>query len=111
FAKVLQQLGIADQVNARAKLGRGVPNGEAVARGEADIAVQQIPELLPVEGTELIGPLPRELQSITSFSAAVLATSKSREAAGVLIEFLTSPKTAAVLKAGGFDVVRSTITT
>src|SRR5215813_6648245 len=103
FAKVLQQLGIADQVNARAKLGRGVPNGEAVARGEADIAVQQIPELMSVSGTELVGPLPRELQSITQFSAAVLATSKDRRSASSLIEFLTSRQTAAVLKAGGFE--------
>ncbi len=106
FATILQQLGIADQVNAKAKLGRGVPNGEAVARGEADIAVQQIPELLPVAGTELVGPLPRELQNITSFSAAVLATSKNPKAAGALIEFLRSPKTAALLKAGGFEAAR-----
>jgi len=106
FAKVLQQLGIADQVNAKAKLGRGVPNGEAVARGEADIAVQQIPELLPVAGTELVGPLPQEVQKITSFSAAVLATSKNQEVVLALIEFLTSPQAAAVLKAGGFEVAR-----
>jgi len=103
FVKVLQQLGIADQVNAKAKLGRGVPNGEAVAKGEADIAVQQIPELMSVSGTELVGPLPRELQSITPFSAAVLATSKDRRSASSLIEFLTSRQTAAVLKAGGFE--------
>ncbi len=104
FVKVLQQLGIADQVNAKAKLGRGVPNGDAVVKGEADIAVQQIPELISVAGTDLVGPLPRELQSITKFSAAVLTTSKDRKAASSLIGFLTSPQTAAVLKAGGFDV-------
>ncbi len=103
FAKVLQQLGIADQVNAKAKLGRGVPNGDAVVRGEADIAVQQIPELISVAGTDLVGPLPRELQSITNFSAAVLSTCKDRKAASSLIEFLASPQTAAMLKAGGFE--------
>ena len=106
FVKVLQQLGIADQVNAKAKLGRGVPNGEAVAKGEADIAVQQIPELMSVAGTELVGPLPRELQSITAFSAAVLATSKDRKSASSLIEFLTSRQAAAVLKARGFEGTR-----
>src|SRR6266851_2551160 len=104
FAKVLQQLGIADQVNAKAKLGRGVPNGDAVVRGEADIAVQQIPELISVAGTDLVGPLPRELQSITNFSAAVLSTCNDRKAASSLIEFLASPQTAAMLKAGGFEV-------
>lgn len=106
FAKVLQQLGIAHQVNAKAKLGRGVPNGESVAKGEAELAVQQIPELISVAGTELVGPLPRELQSITTFSAAVLVTSKDRKAASSLIEFLASPQTATVLKAVGFEVAR-----
>ncbi len=105
FAKVLQRLGIADQVNAKAKLGRGVPNAEAVARGEADLAVQQIPELMPVAGTELLGPLPGELQNITVFSAAVLGNSKHRKAVDALIEFLTSPDAAAVLKSRSFDVV------
>ncbi len=104
FVKVLQQLGIADQVNAKAKLGRGVPNGDAVVKGDADIAVQQIPELISVTGTDLVGPLPRELQSVTTFSAAVLTKSKNRRAVSSLIEFLTSPQTAAVLKAGGFEV-------
>src|SRR5712692_5640997 len=104
FAKVLQQLGIADQVNAKAKLGRGVPNAEALVRGEADLAVQQIPELMPVAGTELRGPLPGELQHITAFSAGVLTKSKHRKAVDALIEFLTSPAAAAVLKASYFDV-------
>src|SRR5216683_394895 len=86
------------------RLGRGVPNGDAVVRGEADIAVQQIPELISVAGTDLVGPLPRELQSITNFSAAVLSTCKDRKAASSLIEFLASPQTAAMLKAGGLGV-------
>ncbi len=104
FAKVLQRLGIAEQVNAKAKLGRGVPNAEALVRGEADLAVQQIPELMPVAGTELLGPLPGELQHITAFSAGVLTKSKHRKAVDALIEFLTSPAAAAVLKASYFDV-------
>src|SRR5262245_20636865 len=48
FAKVLERLGVAQQVAAKAKLGRGIPNAEFVARGEADLAIQQIPELMPV---------------------------------------------------------------
>ena len=103
FAEVLQQLGIADRVNAKAKLGRGVPNGEAVAKGEADIAVQQIPELISVAGTEFVGPLPPELQKITAFSVAALATSKEPRAVSALIDFLTSPETARLLKARGFE--------
>jgi len=104
FARVLERLGIAQQVNARAKLGRAVPNGEAVVKGEADIAVQQIPELLAVPGVELVGPLPGDLGNTTAFSAAVLATSKDPAAAKALVDFLRSPETAAALKARGFEM-------
>jgi molybdate transport system substrate-binding protein len=103
FSKVIEQLGIAQQINAKAKLGRGVPNAEAVARGEADLAVQQIPELIPVDGAELVGPLPNQLQAITTFSAATLRTSKHPKEVGALIDFLTSPEAAVVLKAAGFE--------
>ena len=104
LAKVLERLGIAQQVNARAKLGRAVPNGEAVVKGEADLAVQQIPELLAVPGVEVIGPLPGDLQNTTDFSAAVLATSRDPAAAKALVDFLRSPETVATLKARGFEM-------
>jgi molybdate transport system substrate-binding protein len=104
LARVLERLGIAQQVNARAKLGRAVPNAEAVVKGEADIAVQQVPELLAVPGVEVIGPLPGDLQNTTAFSAAVLATSKDPAAAKALVDFLRLPETAAVLKAKGFEM-------
>lgn len=104
LAKVLERLGIAQQVNARAKLGRAVPNALAVVRGEADIAVQQLPELLAVPGVEVVGPLPGDFQNTTTFSAAVLTTSKDPAAAKTLVDFLRSPETAAVLKAKGFEM-------
>lgn len=104
FAKVLQRLGIADQVNAKAKLGSGTLNGEVVARGDADIAIQQIPELTGVAGIDIIGPLPGELQLMTSFSAAVLSSSKDPKAANALIGFLTSGEALAILREKGFEV-------
>jgi len=104
FAKVLQRLGIADQVNAKAKLGGGVLNGEVVARGDADIAIQQIPELMAVSGVDIVGPLPGDLQLVTSFSAALLSSGKDQKAAKALIELLTSHEAAAMLKAKGFEV-------
>lgn len=103
LAKVLERLGIAEQANARARLGRAVPNAEAVVRGEADIAVQQIPELLAVPGVEVVGPLPGEFHNTMSFSAAVLSASADRAAAQALVDFLRSPETAALLKAKGFE--------
>ena len=104
LAKVLDRLGIAPQVNARAKLGRAVPNAAAVVKGEADIAVQQIPELLAVPGVEVIGPLPGDLANTTTFSAAVLATTGDPVAAKALVDFLRSPETSAALKAKGFEM-------
>src|SRR2546422_592061 len=104
FAKVLQRLGIADQVNAKAKLGGGILNGEVVARGDAEIAIQQIPELMAVSGVDIVGPLPGNLQLVTSFSAALLSSSKDPKTATALIELLTSHEAAAMLKAKGFEV-------
>ena len=104
FAKVLDRLRIAQQVNARARLGRAVPNAAAVVKGEADIAVQQIPELLAVPGVEVIGPLPGDLGNTTTFSAAVLATTRDPAAAKALVDFLRSPETVATLKAKGFEM-------
>lgn len=106
FEKVLKDLGIADAVNARARLGRGIPNAEFVIKGESDIAIQQIPELMTVTGVDIVGPLPPALQSVTGFATAVLADSKIPNAAKSLVDFLASPETIALLKAKGFDVAR-----
>jgi len=103
LAKVLDRLGIAQRVNARARLGRAVPNAEALVKGEADIAIQQIPELLAVPGVEVIGPLPGDLGHTTTFSAGVLATTRHPEAARALVEFLRSPDAVATLRAKGFE--------
>jgi len=104
LARVLDRLGIAEQVNARARLGRAVPNAVAVVKGEADIAVQQIPELLAVPGVEVIGPLPGDLGNTTTFSAAVLATTREPAAARALVDFLRLPETVATLTAKGFEM-------
>ena len=101
---MLKDLGIADAVNAKAKLGRGIPNAEFVVKGESDIAIQQIPELMMTSGIDIVGPFPPALQSLTEFAAAVLATSANPAAAKALVEFLDSPETLALLKSRGFDV-------
>jgi molybdate transport system substrate-binding protein len=98
FASLLVKLGIADEIKAKAKLLPGGAVAELVARGEAELAVQQISELLPVAGAEFLGPLPPELQSYTVFSAAIGANAKDPASAKALIEFLTAPKVAPVLK-------------
>lgn len=69
----------------------GEPVGAAVARGEFEIALQQISELLPVPGLDFVGPLPAEIQKITVFSAGVAAGAKEPDAARALVKFLASP--------------------
>lgn len=100
----LKDLGIAEAVNARAKLGRGIPNAEFVVKGESDIAIQQIPELMTIPGVDIVGPFPPALQSVTGFAAAALSGSAHPEAARALVELLASPETLALLRAKGFDV-------
>ena len=104
FVKILKDLGIADQVNAKAKLGRGVPNADFVLKGESDIAIQQIPELMMTPGVDIVGPFPPALQKVTGFATAVLSSSRNPAAARELVEFLASPETLALLKSRGFDV-------
>lgn len=103
FAKVVERLGIADQVNVKAKVPAGGSVGELVAKGEAEMAVQQIPELLAVPGIQYVGPLPSELQNFTVFSAGVLTGAQQAEAAKALIDFLTTPAAARVFKAKGLE--------
>ena len=74
----------------------------AVARGEAEIGVQQISELLPVLGIEIVGPLPAPLQKITIFSAGVLRTAKEPSSAKALVEFIAQAARP-LLQAKGLD--------
>jgi molybdate transport system substrate-binding protein len=75
--------------------------GEAVARGDADMAIQQMPELVGVAGLDVVGELPAEVQQVTVFSAAVVATAADEAAARRLIAYLTSPQAAAAIRAKG----------
>ena len=103
FAHVVEQLGIADQLKSRTILVPGAQAGDVVAKGEAEIGVGQASEIVPVAGAQLVGPLPGEFASVTAFSAAIGAGTKSAEAAKSLILFLTGPSAAPVLKSKGFQ--------
>ena len=103
MAKVLERLGIAGEINAKAKLGRGTPVATFVVKGEADIAIQQIPELLGVQGAELVGPLPGELQNVTLFAGGVHAASKEPEAGKALLQFLLTPEAKDVMRNRGLE--------
>jgi molybdate transport system substrate-binding protein len=101
---LLPHLGIADALKNKIKLlPTENPAANAVANGEAEIGMTQISEILPYAGAELVGPLPAEIQLITSFATAVGTEAKQAEPARALIKFLTAPAAAAVFKAKGLD--------
>ncbi|HYC16469.1 MAG TPA: substrate-binding domain-containing protein [Pseudolabrys sp.] len=105
FETLLTRLGIAEAMRGKIVLGGSGRIAELVVRGQADLAVQQIPELLPVTGADFAGPLPDELQLYTVFSAGVAAACKAGDVAVAFIDSLTTPAAAAVFKAKGLESV------
>lgn len=105
--EMFQRLGIADQVKAKARMIPAEPVAGVVARGEAEIGFQQLSELLPVPGIDLVGPLPPELQKITVFSAGVVAGSSAPDAAGALLKFLAAPAAVAAITRSGLTPIAS----
>jgi molybdate transport system substrate-binding protein len=106
FAHVLRRLGIADEVNAKAIFIPSGFTGELVARGEAEIAVQQISELLVVPGIEIVGALPSGIECISTFSAGVFAGTPVLTEARLLISTLVSASADPVFRTKGLEPLR-----
>jgi molybdate transport system substrate-binding protein len=103
FAQLIERLGIAPEINARARI---IPSGftaELLVTGEAELAVQQISELKQVGGVEVVGAIPIELQTAAVFSAGRLAASKRVAQSDALLKYLASPEVAPVLRASGLE--------
>jgi molybdate transport system substrate-binding protein len=83
------------------------PVGLVVARGEVELGFQQISELKPIAGIELLGPLPSEVQQVTIFSAGIVAGAKEPDAGKTLITFLASPSAAKAIADSGLEPVSS----
>ena len=99
-----ERLGIADAVNAKASRQPGGLCAEQLIDGRADIAIQQVPELLAAgKGIELAGLLPAELQKMSVLSAGVFKSSAQAAAGRTFIGFLAKPEAARSFKAAGFD--------
>ena len=105
FESLLTRLGIAEAMRGKIVLGGSGRIAELVACGEADMAVQQIPELLPVESVDFAGPLPEELQLYTVFSAGVGVGCQVKDVATAFIEALAAPAASALFKAKGLERV------
>jgi molybdate transport system substrate-binding protein len=102
FAGLIQRLGIASEINARATITAGF-TAERLVTGEADIAVQQLSELKQVAGIELVGPIPLHLQAAAVFTAGRTAASTHAEAADALLNYLASKDVAPVLRDAGLE--------
>jgi molybdate transport system substrate-binding protein len=103
--EMFEKLGVTDAMKDKAKKIPATPVGEVVARGEAEIGFQQIAELRPVSGIDIVGPLPNDLQKITVFSAGIATVSKEPEAGRALIKFLASPAARDALVKSGLDPI------
>jgi molybdate transport system substrate-binding protein len=104
FAKLLERMGIAEQMKTKTKYPpAGGNSANLVVSGEADLAIQQEPEVMAVAGVDVVGPLPGNLNNITVYAAGVGTGTKEADAARSLIKFLHSPEAAAVFKARGLN--------
>jgi molybdate transport system substrate-binding protein len=100
--ELLQRLGIAQEMKPKVRLTSG-PVAELVAKGEAEIGLQQIVAILPVKGAELVGPLPAELQNIIVYAAGLSARSSNAAAARQFIAFMATPAAIDVIRAKGME--------
>ncbi len=102
------KLGVDAQIKAKSRKIEGTPVGETVARGEAEIGFQQMSELMPVKGIDIVGPLPEGAQKVTVFAAGIPAASKQPKAAKALIQWLASPSAYAAITKSGLEPVSTT---
>jgi molybdate transport system substrate-binding protein len=105
FEALLERLGITEAMRDKTIVGPAGRIAELVARGEGELAVQQVPELIPVKGADFVGPFPVELQVYTVFAAGISAASKHRAAATAFVEALAAPSAAALYKAKGLEPI------
>ena len=104
LAKLFERWGIADQIKGRiVQAPPGVPVGSLVAKGEVELGFQQLSELMHLAGIDVLGPLPPEIQIVTTFSAGLSVTSTQPDAVRRLFAFLVSPAAAATKQNNGME--------
>lgn len=100
---LFERMGISDELKPKLKVIQGEPVGGVVARGDAEIGFQQVPELLPVQGIDFLGTLPAAIQFVTIFSSGIPAEASQPDAARALVKFLTAPEAAPVIRKHGLE--------
>lgn len=104
LAKLFERWGIAEQIKDRIVTAPpGVPVGSLVAKGEVELGFQQLSELMSLEGIDVLGPLPAQIQIITTFSAGLATASTQPEAVRTLLAFLVSPATGPTKQRNGME--------
>ena len=103
FATLIERLGIAAEVKAKARTQPGGLVAELIANGEAELAVQQVPELMAVPGVDLVGPLPQQVQNISIVTAGIFRNAAQPDAAREFLEFLATPASSRVFRAKGLE--------
>ena len=107
FSKLLETMGIADAVRAKAVLVPGGLVAQRLVTGEADLAVHQISEILAVKGATLVGPLPAEIQSYTTYTGGIGAASAQPEPAKAFLAFLGSDVARRILAEKGMEPAKN----
>lgn len=105
MAALVERFGIADTVKAKTTITKGEPVGAAVARGDIELGFQQLSELLPVAGIDIVGPLPPDAQEVSVFTAGVHLRAQDPQAAMQLARFVAAPAAHAVLRTCGLEPV------
>jgi len=100
--ELFARIGIADAIRSKVKVAPTMA-ADFIARGEAEIGMTQISEIIPVAGADFVGPLPAEYQNYTDFASAVSSAAKQGDAAKAFLQFLKTPEAAKVMKAQGLE--------
>ncbi|HKU71793.1 MAG TPA: substrate-binding domain-containing protein [Burkholderiales bacterium] len=103
--ELFERMGITAQIKGKVRQVKGEPAGAVVARGEAELGFQQMSELLPVPGIDIVGPLSPDIQKITVFSAGVHRKSQAADAARALVKFAQAPAAHPVIRKKGLEPV------
>ena len=98
-----KRLDVSDEVKAKSKMIPAEPVGEIIARGDAELGFQQMSDLMPIKGIDVLGPIPSEIQKVTVFSAGLAASAREPEAGAALIKFLSAPTAAPFITRNGME--------
>ncbi len=101
--RLFQRMGIASQLAIKVKQIKGEPIGASVARGDIEIGFQQMSELMPVSGIDIVGGLPKDIEEITFFATGRHADSKVAGPADALTAFFRAPAAHDLIRAKGMD--------